>query len=452
MKCSICDPMIRARSILKDVFGFETFWPLQEKIIAHILEKKDALVVMPTGGGKSLCYQIPGMIFDGLTIVVSPLISLMKDQVDQLREYGVPALFLNSSLSMEEYRANVSEAQGKGREAPLPGPGGAAGAADPCPARRPEGGLHRHRRGALHLPVGSRLPSGIPATGGGPRRLSRCGLRGADGHGHAACPGGYPAIPEYRRPQCQFIGSFNRPNLFLEVAPKTEPLDQVLALLEQYPERIGHHLLRHPPPDGRASRRSWNERAIPSGPTMRGCRKRSAPRTRSASAATISGSSWRRSPSAWGSTSPMSGSSSTTTCPGASTTTTRRSAGRGGTVLPAHCLLLFGYGDLQKIQYFIGQKAEQEQRVANILLSQLLGFAETDLCRRVPLLNYFGETGVPERCGDVRQLPDGERGKGARRSHHPGADVPLLRQTDRARSSARAISSMSCGARIPRRS
>ena len=62
--------MIRARSILKDVFGFETFWPLQEKIIAHILEKKDALVVMPTGGGKSLCYQIPGLIFDGLTIDV----------------------------------------------------------------------------------------------------------------------------------------------------------------------------------------------------------------------------------------------------------------------------------------------------------------------------------------------------------------------------------------------
>jgi len=60
------DFMQPARSILKEVFGFETFWPLQEKIIAHILEKKDALVVMPTGGGKSLCYQIPGLIFDGL--------------------------------------------------------------------------------------------------------------------------------------------------------------------------------------------------------------------------------------------------------------------------------------------------------------------------------------------------------------------------------------------------
>lgn len=72
--------MNRAQSILKEVFGFETFWPLQEKVIAHILEKKVALVVMPTGGGKSLCYQIPGMIFDGLTIVVSPPIHWRKDR------------------------------------------------------------------------------------------------------------------------------------------------------------------------------------------------------------------------------------------------------------------------------------------------------------------------------------------------------------------------------------
>src|SRR5665647_1500717 len=91
------------RDILKGVFGYETFWPLQEQVIGHLLEKKDALVVMPTGGGKSLCYQIPSLIFEGLTIVVSPLISLMKDQVDQVRECGVPAVFLNSSLSIEEY-------------------------------------------------------------------------------------------------------------------------------------------------------------------------------------------------------------------------------------------------------------------------------------------------------------------------------------------------------------
>ena len=90
------------KELLKRYFGYETFRPLQEEIIGSVLRGQDTLVIMPTGGGKSLCYQLPALRFDGLTLVVSPLIALMKDQVDALKANGVPAEFVNSTLTYAE--------------------------------------------------------------------------------------------------------------------------------------------------------------------------------------------------------------------------------------------------------------------------------------------------------------------------------------------------------------
>lgn len=99
--------MNEAKNILKKYFGYENFRPGQTEIIEHILNKEDVLGIMPTGAGKSVCYQVPAMILDGVTIVISPLISLMKDQVDTLNEIGIPSTYINSTLSYNNYTQTI---------------------------------------------------------------------------------------------------------------------------------------------------------------------------------------------------------------------------------------------------------------------------------------------------------------------------------------------------------
>lgn len=96
--------LTQAEKVLRDVWGYDSFRPLQEKSIRSVLSRRDSLTVLPTGGGKSICFQVPALCLDGLAVVVSPLISLMKDQVDALQACGVSAAFVNSSQSMEEKR------------------------------------------------------------------------------------------------------------------------------------------------------------------------------------------------------------------------------------------------------------------------------------------------------------------------------------------------------------
>ncbi len=94
----LCEPT----AVLREVFGLSSFRGEQEQIIAHVMAGRDAVVLLPTGAGKSLCFQIPALCMDGVAIVVSPLIALMRDQVEALRQSGVRAAALNSTLSMDE--------------------------------------------------------------------------------------------------------------------------------------------------------------------------------------------------------------------------------------------------------------------------------------------------------------------------------------------------------------
>ena len=100
--CGMSNAIDMARVILRDHFGYENFRPGQVDVVAAVLGGNDTLAVLPTGGGKSLCYQVPALVRPGLTVVISPLISLMKDQVDRLAARGIPATFLNSSIAPDE--------------------------------------------------------------------------------------------------------------------------------------------------------------------------------------------------------------------------------------------------------------------------------------------------------------------------------------------------------------
>src|SRR5690348_6946277 len=97
-----------ASDVLRQTFGFDAFRPGQEEVIGHLLAGRSTAAVFPTGAGKSLCFQLPALLLPGLTLVVSPLIALMKDQIDQLKARGIEAERLDSTLSAEEYGAIMS--------------------------------------------------------------------------------------------------------------------------------------------------------------------------------------------------------------------------------------------------------------------------------------------------------------------------------------------------------
>jgi ATP-dependent DNA helicase RecQ len=387
----------QAKIILRDVFGYEEFRPLQREIIENVLGRRDTLVIMPTGGGKSLCYQIPALLFKGLTVVVSPLISLMKDQVEQLTELGIAAVFLNSTLSYEEYNHNIDR-------------------------------IMRNEVRLLYV---------APETLLMQRTLSLLSSRDVDyltiDEAHCISEWGHDFRPEYRQlvkvrerfpktvcvaltatatPRVQkdikeslhfessneFIASFNRKNLFLQIVQKTHPIRQTIEFLGRFPNQSGiiYCFTRRQVDElteilttqgfsvrpyhaglSDAERRDNQERFIRDDvqimvatiafgmginkPNIRFILHYDLPKNTESYYQQIGRS------------------------------------GRDG--LRAHCLLLFSYVDIQKIKYFINQKEDDEKRIANIHLNALIGLAETDECRRIPLLRYFGEQYSTQRCG-----------------------------------------------------
>ena len=174
--------------LLKQRFGHDRFLPNQEDVIRNVLARRDSLVLMPTGGGKSICYQLPAVLLDGVALVVSPLIALMKDQVDALRSKGVRAAFINSTMTQAEVRDVQMDAYRGHLDILYVAPERLVVPRFQRLSTRRNAEPHRHRRSPLHLRVGPRLPARLPQPPGAARLVSQHARDRAHRHGYREGP------------------------------------------------------------------------------------------------------------------------------------------------------------------------------------------------------------------------------------------------------------------------
>jgi len=383
---------------LNKVFGFHAFRANQEEIIGAVLDGRDVFAVMPTGGGKSLCYQLPADLLPGTCIVISPLISLMKDQVDAAKATGLQAEFLNSSLTPQE-RAEVFERLTRGdldllyvaperfamdgfldilKEVPI-----CLFAIDEAHCVSEWGHDFRPDYLSLSMIVEHFPHSPVAAfTATATQRVQDDIIEKL----------------HLRRPHT-VRASFDRPNLFYQVTPKDDLHRQILSFLRDRPGESGiiYRTTRDSVEAAAAFLAAQGIKALPyhAGLDDEVRKKHQNAFSRDEAhviVATIAfgmgidksnvrfvihGDLPKNIESYYQETG---------------------RAGRDGE--PAHCLLLFSRGDIPKIRYFIDQMEEETERsVASRKLNEMVRFATANACRRRQLLGYFGEVFPGKSCG-----------------------------------------------------
>lgn len=381
---------------LKQAFGFRSFRPLQEEIIRDALAGLDVFALLPTGGGKSLCFQLPALVRSGLTVVVSPLIALMKDQVDALQASGIAATFLNSSLETSQSRARLR-------------------------------GLHNREFRLLYVAPERLMLSGFLSD----LQQWKPDLIAID-EAHCISEWGHDFRPEYRQlaqlrdlfpeaplmaltatatervrsdivsqlklrePKC-YVASFNRPNLTYRVVAKSKPFEQLLEFVRQRRKESGIVYCQARKTAEQVAERLRAE-GIGARPYHAGLDGEVRNRNQElflrdevrVICATIAFGMGINKPNVrfvvhYDLPKNIEGYYQET-----------GRAGRDG--LPSECLLLFSAGDVAKQIRFIDEKPAAERKIAQQQLEQMVHYAESAICRRRELLDYFSEDFSAENC------------------------------------------------------
>jgi ATP-dependent DNA helicase RecQ len=383
---------------LRTTFGYPAFRPLQREIIESSLAGRDVFALLPTGGGKSMCFQIPALVRPGLTVVVSPLIALMKDQVDALQASGVSATFINSSLDSADARSRMA-------------------------------GLHRGQWRLLYVSPERLMLEGWAEN----LKAWNVSLLAID-EAHCVSEWGHDFRPEYRqlaklrevlpdvpimaltatatervrgdiikhlklRDPAVFVASFNRPNLTYRVLPKDQPLKQIIDFVRKREHESGIIYCASRAAAERVAEslagRGFLARAYHAGLDAEERARNQELFLRDEIriiCATIAFGMGINKPNVryvihYDLPKNIEGYYQET-----------GRAGRDG--LPGDCLLLFNPGDIAKQTHFIDEMTNgQEQQVARAQLRQIVHYAESAGCRRVELLEYFGESFPVGQCG-----------------------------------------------------